>query len=112
MQNLNNLHIDNLLPEKAGGKEKNRQKNILHTHTIWRMMRRYTDRQIEKESIDMIIAYLEKQIEFIVKQSELFLEFNGATNQRIGKNCVHSIINNKSEFFQNNLIPDSKIEVA
>ena len=46
----------------AGGKLKKQENIMLHTHTIWKLMRKYTDRQITDESVELIKSYLEKQI--------------------------------------------------
>ena len=75
-------------------------------------MRKHTNRQVQKECINDIIVHLEKQIEFIVKQSELLLKLNGEKNNRIDQNCISSIIEKGSECSQKITIPDSKIEVV
>ncbi len=75
---------------------------MLHTHTIWKIMRKYTNHQIQEDSVKETSQFLESIIENLVEKSEKLLEFNGTRNQRITKDCVKAVI--KSEY--NALLPE------
>ena len=75
---------------------------MLHCYTIWCLMRKYTNRQIQEEGVVVLSKYLEKkmgeEIKTIVEESEKRLEYNGTKNQRITAECIESIINNKYNY--------------
>lgn len=67
---------------------------IFHRHTIWRLMRKYTKRQIQDEGVIELSKYLEGKIKEIVEYSEEILAHNGTKNQRITKDCIKAVISN------------------
>lgn len=70
---------------------------MLHKHTIWKLMRRYTDRQIQEDGVKEASQFLESIIKDLVEQSERLLEYNGSKNQRITKDCIKAVINSQSD---------------
>ena len=71
---------------------------MLHHYTIWMLMRKHTNRQIQKESVVELLKYLEKEVEIVTKDAENRLKYNGTKNQRITAECIESIINNKYNY--------------
>lgn len=59
-------------------------------------MRKYTNRQIQENSIKEISLFLENMIKDIVENCEQLLRYNGTKNQRITKECVRTVI--KAEY--------------
>ena len=74
---------------------------MLHNHTIWKLMRKYTNRQIQEDSVKETTKFLESIIKDLVEQSERLLEHHGSKNQRITKDCIRAII--KGEY--NTILP-------
>ena len=71
---------------------------MLHHYTIWMLMRKHTNRQIQEDGVVELSKYLEKEIKTIVEESENLLEHNGTKNQRITAECIESVINNKYNY--------------
>ena len=71
---------------------------IFHNFTVWNLSRQYTNRQISKESILVIIYFLEKIIKEIINECEILLQVNGAKNQRITRDLVETVINSKYNY--------------
>ena len=69
---------------------------MLHKHTIWKLMRRYTKRQIQEDSVKETSDLLELIVKHIITKSEKLLEYNGSESQRITKDCIKAVI--KSEY--------------
>ena len=65
---------------------------MLHDHTIWKIMRKYTNRQIQVDSVKETSILLENIIRNIVESSEKLLLYNGNKNQRITKDCIKAVI--------------------
>ena len=59
-------------------------------------MRKYTNRQIQEDSVKEISQFLEIIVKNLVEKSEKLLEYNGTKNQRISKDCIKAVI--KSEW--------------
>lgn len=72
---------------------------MLHYYTIWKIMRKYTNRQIQEDSVKEISLFLENVVKDIVEDSEKLLQYNGNKNQRITKDCVKAVINNGHDTF-------------
>ena len=60
-------------------------------------MRKYTNRQIQEESVKEASQFLECIIKNIVEKSEILLKYNGTKNQRITEDCIKAVI--KSEYY-------------
>ena len=75
---------------------------MLHKHTIWKIMRKYTNRQIQEDSVKETSRFLEFTVKNLIEKSERLLEYNGSQNQRITKDCIKAII--KSEY--DTLLPE------
>jgi hypothetical protein len=60
-------------------------------------MRKYTNRQIQEESVKEASQFLECIIKNMVEKSEILLKYNGTKNQRITKDCIKAVI--KSEYY-------------
>ena len=60
-------------------------------------MRKYTNHQIQKDSVKVTSQFLEYMIKNIVEKSENLLLYNGSKNQRITKDCIKAVI--KSEYY-------------
>ena len=65
-------------------------------------MRKYTNRQIQEDSVKETSLLLENIIKNIIESSEKLLLYNGNKNQRITKDCIKAVI--KSEY--NALLPE------
>ena len=70
---------------------------MLHNHTIWKLMRKYTNRQVQEDSVKETSQLLEFVVKHLVEKSEKLLEYNGTKNQRITKDCIKAVI--KSEYY-------------
>jgi len=66
-------------------------------------MRKYTNRQIQEDSVKETSQFLEHIIKNIVASSERLLLYNGTQNQRITGDCVKAVI--KSEY--DSLLPET-----
>lgn len=75
---------------------------MLHNHSIWKTMRKYTTRQIQDEGVKETSHFLENVIKDIIEGSEKLLQYNGNKNQRITKDCIKAVI--KSEY--NTALPE------
>lgn len=60
-------------------------------------MRKYTNHQIQEDSVKETSQFLEYMIKNIVEKSENLLRCNGTKNQRITKDCIKAVI--KSEYY-------------
>lgn len=65
-------------------------------------MRKYTNRQIQEDSVKEASQFLELIVKHLVEKSERLLEYNGSKNQRITQDCIKAVI--KSEY--NALLPE------
>lgn len=72
---------------------------MLHKHTIWKIMRKYTNRQIQADSVKETSLFLENIIKDIVENCEELLRYNGTKNQRITKDCVRTVIKGEYNAF-------------
>ena len=71
--------------------------SVLHRHTIWKLMRKYTSRQIESDSVDDVVRFLEVIVWYIVQRCETLLKCNATEKTRISRDCVRAILNSKRE---------------
>ena len=68
---------------------------MLHHHTIRKLMRKYSHRQVESDSVEIVADYLEKTIANIVSECESLLSYNGTKISRISSDTIKGVI--KSE---------------
>lgn len=68
---------------------------MLQHHTIWKLMRKYTHRQVEPDSVDDISVFLEEIIRYIIEECEILLKYNGTKSSRISCDCVRPILNSR-----------------
>jgi hypothetical protein len=68
---------------------------MLHHHTVWNLMRKYTQRQVEPDSVDDVCIFLEEIVRYIVEESEKLLKYNGTKTSRISCDCVRPILNSR-----------------
>lgn len=68
---------------------------MLHHHTIWKLMRKYSQRQVESDSVEIVADYLEQTIANIIAECEKLLLYHGTKKTRISVDCVKSVIKDK-----------------
>jgi len=64
---------------------------MLHHHTIWKLMRKYSQRQVESDSVEIVAEYLENAIADIIAECEKLLLYHGTKKTRISNDCVKSV---------------------
>lgn len=73
---------------------------MLHWHSIWKHMRKLTNREIEKRAVWELLSYLEDLIERVIQQCEVELQEQNKRRElqglykkaRIDGNCVQDAI--------------------
>lgn len=75
-------------------------RNMFHWYSVWKIMRKLTNKQIEKRAVMELITYFEKQVEKVIIQSKIELsKLNRAKRSqgiyqktRIDKDCIVNAI--------------------
>lgn len=66
---------------------------LIHQHSVRKLMQQYTHRQIENASVLSIKSYIEQQIETIMCDVEQLLQYHGKPNQRVTVDSIQAVIN-------------------
>lgn len=59
-------------------------------------MRKYSQRQVESDSVGIVADYLENTIADIIAECEKLLLYHGTKKTRISVDCVKSVINGET----------------